>query len=826
MEQGKQYYAFISYKSEDVEWAIWLQHELEHYHLPASFNGRTDVRQELRPVFRDIDELSAGNLPEQIRLALENSHNLIVVCSPKAAASSWVNQEVDTFISLGRTDRIFPFIVEGYPYAKDKKEECFPESLRNLSPKEERLGGDVCKSGRDAAFVKVVAGMLKLRFDSLWNRYEKEKAEEERKKREEKEKLQKVQSRFIAEKVIELVNEGNLPLAKRLSLESLPDNINYPNRPYVADAEKAFRYAFKNKKAVISAHTGKICSAFFINNGKQVVSASSDNTIKVWDVSTQISNMPIINGDICKFGIKGFISASPSPNELFIVTTSLTDAVQIWNINTGTCLWHLKKESIYYRYATFTPSGVELAIISLNNTVEIWNIKKRKCVLELKGHTDKAIFIAYNSDGSKIVTASEDKTIRIWDANTGFCYNILIGHTKSVNMAKYAPNDKLIASASDDNTIRLWNPETGECIKELKGHTNYVKTISFNADGSQLISTSIDGTARIWDLLHDGKCIDCTVPIRGYYPTTASFSPSNKCMLVAYDNGNIMILTKVDDSQKTLIGHTGEVVSSHFSSDGRYIVSASFDKTAAIWDSSSGKLLHQLKGHSDEVLFAVFSPTGNQVASASSDKTVRIWNSRTGECIHIYYGHQDVVKCVNFSSDGRIIVSSSNDNTIRLWDNNTGDCIKVINTSPYYAELVTIDINGGRIITSMNNYDIKVWDLLSGEPISPCIEDRDELIPFLLTPDKKYIVGITTGEPIVKVWERQSETCIQMFVGHTQRVWSFAFNPAGDRVVSSSSDQTIKIWDFPPLQTIIDKTKNDYKDDPLSLEERKRFYLE
>ena len=82
MEQEKQYYAFISYKSEDVEWAIWLQHELEHYHLPASFNGRTDIRQELRPVFRDIDELSAGNLPKQIRQALKNSQNLIVVCSP------------------------------------------------------------------------------------------------------------------------------------------------------------------------------------------------------------------------------------------------------------------------------------------------------------------------------------------------------------------------------------------------------------------------------------------------------------------------------------------------------------------------------------------------------------------------------------------------------------------------------------------------------------------------------------------------------------------------------------------------------------------------
>lgn len=136
MESNSKYFAFISYKSEDVEWAIWVQHELEHYHLPALYNGREDVRQDLRPVFRDIDELSAGNLPEQIKQALVNSQNLIVICSPQAAESPWVNQEVETFISLGRIDRIFPFIVEG-----NSPKEFFPPSLLNLPKNEERLGG-------------------------------------------------------------------------------------------------------------------------------------------------------------------------------------------------------------------------------------------------------------------------------------------------------------------------------------------------------------------------------------------------------------------------------------------------------------------------------------------------------------------------------------------------------------------------------------------------------------------------------------------------------------------------------------------------------------
>ena len=65
MEQQKEYYAFISYKQDDIKWAKWLANELEHYHLPTTLNGK-NLPKNLRPIFRDVDELAAGNLPEQI----------------------------------------------------------------------------------------------------------------------------------------------------------------------------------------------------------------------------------------------------------------------------------------------------------------------------------------------------------------------------------------------------------------------------------------------------------------------------------------------------------------------------------------------------------------------------------------------------------------------------------------------------------------------------------------------------------------------------------------------------------------------------------------
>ena len=191
MNDKHKYYAFISYKREDEEWAAWLQHEFEHYRLPSTLNGRPDLPTEFGPIFRDVDELSAGNLPAQIHEALEASAHLIVVCSPLSAKSEWVNKEVSDFIEIGRRkgidniDNIFPFIVEGTPHAARAAEECFPAILRDLPASRERIGGNVNETGRDKAFIKTLAGMLRIRFDELWQRYEKEKIEEERRKRDE-----------------------------------------------------------------------------------------------------------------------------------------------------------------------------------------------------------------------------------------------------------------------------------------------------------------------------------------------------------------------------------------------------------------------------------------------------------------------------------------------------------------------------------------------------------------------------------------------------------------------------------------------------------------
>ena len=174
MGQNKDYYAFISYKREDEKWAKWLQYKLEHYRFPININGRSDLPKYIRPTFRDVTDLTPGLLAKEIGNALRSSEWLIIVCSPRSAKSPWVCKEAQTFIDIGRSDHIIPFVIEGNPFSIEANTECYPNALLNLTGSQELLAANVNEMGRDAAAIKVVARMFNLKFDTLWQRYERD----------------------------------------------------------------------------------------------------------------------------------------------------------------------------------------------------------------------------------------------------------------------------------------------------------------------------------------------------------------------------------------------------------------------------------------------------------------------------------------------------------------------------------------------------------------------------------------------------------------------------------------------------------------------------
>jgi eukaryotic-like serine/threonine-protein kinase len=186
--EAYQYWAFISYSHADSAWARWLHAALENYRIPARLVGRDGpagaIPKKLFPVFRDRDELAgSSDLGPELQKALRRSRFQIVIASPNAARSRWVNEEIKYFKSLGRSSRVLGLIVDGEPNASDQDEparECFPEALRFqvgadghvTGQPAEPIAADARKTGdgKSNALLKLIAGIIGVGFNELRQR--------------------------------------------------------------------------------------------------------------------------------------------------------------------------------------------------------------------------------------------------------------------------------------------------------------------------------------------------------------------------------------------------------------------------------------------------------------------------------------------------------------------------------------------------------------------------------------------------------------------------------------------------------------------------------
>ena len=166
------YSAFISYSHRDRKVANWVHQRLESYRIPKALHGRRgalgEIGSRLPPVFKDREELaSSSDLAASVRSALAEASSLVVICSPDAARSHWVNEEIRTFRALGRRARIQCLIVRGGEADRD----CFPPALFETGGSEP-LAAD-CRpeaDGKRNAILKLIAGILGVGFAELRDR--------------------------------------------------------------------------------------------------------------------------------------------------------------------------------------------------------------------------------------------------------------------------------------------------------------------------------------------------------------------------------------------------------------------------------------------------------------------------------------------------------------------------------------------------------------------------------------------------------------------------------------------------------------------------------
>ncbi|PXX37206.1 NACHT domain-containing protein [Undibacterium pigrum] len=592
----------------------------------------------------------------------------------------------------------------------------------------------------------------------------------------------------------------------------------------------------RRKLAWLHGHTSGVTSCAFSPDGHSLLSASDDNTLRLWDVATGTLLREFIGH------VDTVTSCAFSPDGHNLLSASDDNTLRLWDIATGTLLREFVGHADWVMSCTFSPDGCSLLSASYDKTLRLWDAASGMVLQELVGHADTVTSCVFSPDGRSLLSASRDNTLRLWDVATGTLLREFVGHADWVMSCTFSPDGHSLLSASRDNTLRLWDLATGQTLREFVGHADWVKSCTFSPDGRSLLSASYDNTLRLWDVAtgtvlrefvgHADWVMSCAFSPDGQSLLSASddstlrlwdvatgtvlrefighadwvmscaFSPDGQSLLSASDDSTLRLWDVASGTLlREFVGHADWVMSCAFSPDGCSLLSASHDNSLCLWDTATGALLREFIGHADGVSSCVFSPDGLSLLSASHDNTLRLWDVATGTLLREFVGHSSRVSSCVFSPDGHSLLSASRDNTLRLWDVATGMLLRKFVGHADWVMSCTFSPDGCSLLSASYDKTLRLWDVATGTVLQELVGHADTVKSCVFSPDGRSLLSASYDNTL-RLWETATGILLRDFVGHADTVMSCAFSPDGHSVLSASDDNTIRLWDLATGQTL------------------------
>ncbi|KAG8530851.1 uncharacterized protein KY384_004208 [Bacidia gigantensis] len=257
-----------------------------------------------------------------------------------------------------------------------------------------------------------------------------------------------------------------------------------------------------------------------------------------------------------------------------------------------------------------SPESVNLATGGGEGSIHLWNLAQDTPISTLSGHTGRVCRVDFHPSGQYLASASFDTTWRLWDVNTATELLLQEGHSREVYALSFNTDGSLLASAGLDSIGRIWDLRTGRTVMILDKHIKDIYALDWNYDGHRILSGSGDGFARCWDLrlVREAGVIGAN---RGGV-TDLRWFKGEDCMLppARDEKGEVQ-------PKKT----------------GTFFISGGFDKNVKVFSADDWALEKTLSGHSGNVLGVDVTRDARWIASCGHDRTVKLWGRDDGESV-------------------------------------------------------------------------------------------------------------------------------------------------------------------------------------------------
>ncbi len=629
--------------------------------------------------------------------------------------------------------------------------------------------------------------------------------------------LTRDQTQLAAQLLGRLMTKEEVPAIGRL----LEGARRWKGAPWLRPLTPSLPQAGEALLRILPGHSSMVYAVSPMPNG-QVISASADHTLKVWDLESG-TVLRTLTGHSAE--VRGVAVTSDGKRA---VSASRDRTLKVWDLETDTVLRTLTGHTDNINAVAVTSDG-RYAVSAAGSggyperrgTLKVWDLESGTELHTLYGHSENVWDVAVTPGGRYAVSASWDFTLKVWNLETGREVHTLRGHSSPVNAVAVTSDGRYAVSAAGSglgdkgSNLKVWDIESGTDLRTLEGHFGRVVGVAVTSDGRQAVSTSWDETLRVWDLKTGAELGNLN----------GSIEPGRAVMITAEDQrvvtgstrDNTVKVWDLERKAQSTIRQVGGVSLDSIDAvavtpDGRHALSASSDQTLNIWDLENGQELNTLPFiSSDKDIVSprslTVTPDGRRAIAGGIWGTLTVWDLLREEQVFQLRNHTGQVRAVAVTPDSRKAVSASEDHTLKVWDLESGVELHTLQGHADGVFAVALTPDGRGAVSGAADGAMMEWDIDNGAPlftfgrvihfgtevIAP--DQHDETIwEVALTSDGRTVSASEDWD--LKVWNTETGELTLTLQGHAEGVIAVKLIQGGQRAVSLSWDGTLKVWDL------------------------------